>query len=249
MKNIKITINITTYLFFLISFFCGFFRETISIFFIVFVHEFGHVLAVKFFSYKLLKVEFYPFGGITKIDKPINSSLNKELVISVAGVLMQIILFFVFIICKGYIEHYEMLQTYNLTILFFNLLPIIPLDGSVFFHALLEKKFSYEKAFSYYKKISLLGLFLFLIYNIYFHIDNYYICLVLFSEFILLKKEEKYLIKRFYLERYLNKYPYKKIQNECFKNIHSLRKETLHFFLEDDRYIHEKEVLKSYFDT
>ena len=66
-------------------------------------------------------------------------------------------------------------------------------------------------------------------------------------QFILLKKEEKYYFKRFYLERYLKEYPYKKIENERVVDLKKLKKETLHFFWNKDKYVHEKEVLKEYF--
>ena len=94
MKNIKIKfkINLTTYIFFLIAFLCGYFKNVLYIFFIVFFHELGHIFFIKLFHHKIVKVEFYPFGGITTIDKPINSSINQELFISLGGVFFQLLL-------------------------------------------------------------------------------------------------------------------------------------------------------------
>ena len=240
MKNIKIKfkINLATYIFFLIAFLCGYFKNVLYIFFIVFFHELGHLLFIKLFRYRIVKVEFYPFGGITTVDKPINSSINKELFISLGGVFFQFLLGIFLLFHKN-----ELLSFYNQTILFFNLLPIIPLDGSVFLHAFFEKFFSYQKSFLLYQILSCVFFLLFLLYNIFFSIDNYFICLVLLVQFFLAEKRKKYFFHRFYLERFLYSFPYKKIENQNGEDISVLKKETRHFFYEKNHYITEQEKL------
>ena len=182
MKNIKIKfkINLTTYIFFLIAFLCGYFKNVLYIFFIVFFHELGHIFFIKLFHHKIVKVEFYPFGGIATVDKPINSSINQELFISLGGVFFQLLLGIFLLFQKN-----ELLSFYNQTIFFFNLLPIIPLDGSVFLHAFFEKFFSYQKSFLLYQILSFFFFILFFLYNIFFAIDNYFICLFLLIQFYL----------------------------------------------------------------
>ncbi len=250
MKNIKkkFKINITTYCFFLLAFLCGYFKNVIYIFLIVFLHELGHVLAIKFFKYKVIQVELFPFGGITKIDKPINSSINKEFIIAISGVTIQFILAIILIYFKP--NDYILINTYNNIILLFNLLPIIPLDGSIIMHTFLEKFFSYQKAFFFYQLISFSFFILFLIYNIFYPIDNYFICIVLLIQFLIVLKNKKYLLNRFYLERMLYSFPYKKIENNFDNNISSLKKETRHFFYQNNHYLSEKEMLsKSIFSS
>lgn len=245
MKNIKIKfkINLTTYIFFLIAFLCGYFKNVLYIFFIVFFHELGHIFFIKLFHHKIVKVEFYPFGGITTVDKPINSSINQELFISLGGVFFQLLLGIFLLFQKN-----ELLSFYNQTIFFFNLLPIIPLDGSVFLHAFFEKFFSYQKSFLLYQILSFFFFLLFFLYNIFFSIDNYFICLVLLVQFFLVEKRKKYFFQRFYLERFLHNFPYKKIQNQKGEDISVLKKETRHFFYEKNHYITEKEkIAKSFF--
>ena len=245
-------LDFSTLLFFLLSFCCGYFKQTLFVFLIVLWHEMGHVLAIYLSGYRFLKIELYPFGGITKVEKPINSSINKEILISLAGVFSQILLYGIFYLTFQIgtlsFSSYQFLIKSNTMILFFNLLPIVPLDGSIAIHSLLEKVFPFEKAFFWYEVISLLSFFLFCIGNYYYHFDNYFMCGVLCTQFILLKKEEKYYFKRFYLERYLKEYPYKKIENERVVDLKKLKKETLHFFWNKNKYVHEKEVLKEYFE-
>ena len=183
---------------------------------------------------------------MTKIDIPINSSINKEIIISLSGIFMQLILYpLAYVIFES--KTYQTFLLYNTTILLFNLLPIISLDGSVFFHSLFEKYFPYQKAFQCYKALSVACFLLFVYGNYKYKLDNYFICLVLFFQFLTLKKEEKYLIHRFYLERYLHTFPTKKIENHYQKNIKVLKKETTHFFYDQDSFKNEKEVLKEKF--
>lgn len=253
MKNIKakFKINLATYFFFLISFLCGYFKNILFVFLIVLFHEIGHIFFIKIFRYKIVKVELYPFGGITEVDKPINSSINKELIISLGGILFQFLLYILIILSFKNswlsVQNFDLLLFYNKTLFLFNLLPIIPLDGSVFLHTFFEKYFSYQKSFHLYQIISLLAFFLFFFWNILFSIDNYFICIVLFIQFLLVQKKKKYYFHRFYLERYLYSFPYKKIINQKSADISVLKKETRHFFYEKNHYVTEKEKISEYF--
>ncbi len=253
MMNIlnKFHLDITTYLFLLISFCCGYFKAVFLIFLIVIVHEMGHFLLFRFYSYSVIRVDIYPFGGITRVDKPINTPIKREILIALGGVGMQVFLqlcFFLLFKCQ-LIQNatYFLFSKYNTLILLFNLLPIIPLDGSVLMHSFFEIFFSFECSFFWYKVISCSAFLLFFFYNFFTSTHNYFICMVLICQYFSLQKQEKYMKERFYLERYLYSFPYKKIQNEKTKNIKVLKKETLHFFLENGKFLHEKDFLKEKF--
>jgi len=244
----KFKIHIITYCFFLLAFLCGYFKYTIYIFLIVFLHELGHVFTILYFHYDILKVEFYPFGGITKIDKPLNSSIKEEFIIASAGIIMQCVLAMILFLCQNKIRDYEIIQFYNMSILIFNFLPIIPLDGSVMLHTFCEKILPYEKAWKIYQWISCAIFLLFLLFNIFFAFHNYFICVVLVGQFFVVKKQEKYYIYRFYLERYLYSYPYLKIENHKDSNYHVLKRSVHHYFWHDTFYVDEKEVLRPLFE-
>ena len=95
MKNIlnKFNINIFTYLYFLVCLSCGYIRNVLIIFFICLIHEMGHIFFIKLFKYKVISIDIYPFGGYTKIDKMINTSINKDILISLGGIIFQSILY------------------------------------------------------------------------------------------------------------------------------------------------------------
>lgn len=248
MKSIssKFRIDITTYVFFLIAFLSGMFKRVLYLFFIVCFHEMGHVFFIKLCKYKVLEVVIFPFGGITKVDHKINESIKKEMVISMGGVLFQAIL-------EGIISFIsfadkDLFLFYNHTIMLFNMIPIIPLDGSVFFHLVLESFFSFEESLRFYEVVSVISLVAFIIYNYVCLVENYFICMVLLVQFILYLKQKKYYIKRFYLERYLGDFPYKQIKNEVGSNYHTLKKNTRHYFYNGKKYETEREILAKVFD-
>ena len=133
---------------------------------------------------------------------------------------------------------------YNLILLLFNLIPIIPLDGNNIIHLLLEKYFSFK--FSYYLNffLSFILLFLFLIINYIFNIDNYFIISFLLYKMVEYIKNYKYINNRFLLERYLYDLDYKKIDNHTY-DVKDLKKEVLHFFKEENRYIKENKKIEN----
>ena len=152
MKIIKV--NPLTLYFLLLLFLCGFIKIGLIIFFIVIFHELGHVFFIKLFKYKIIDITIYPFGGIIKTDKDINTPPNKELLISSGGIIAQIILFIIIYFLPINILTKEIFYKYNLSIMLFNILPIIPLDGSIIINSLLNKVLSYKISYYLYIIIS-----------------------------------------------------------------------------------------------
>jgi len=244
----KFKISYYTYLFILICMLCGYIKNIIIIFSICIFHELGHILFIKIFKYEIINIELLPFGGFTTIDKKINTNINKDILISFGGIIFQLILFIILIIFKNNINiiTYKLIYKYNLILMIFNLIPIIPLDGNNILHLLLEKIFSYKISYYLNFYISLLLLILFFIYNYIYKLDNYFIISFLLYKLIMYIKNFKYHKNRFYLERILYDIEYNKIDNNT-KNIESLRKNVLHYFKNDNKYINEKDMIKEYY--
>ena len=230
----KWQISSYTYFYFLVAFLCGYFRQTITIFIIIIVHELGHLFWIRYFAYEVVKVKIYPFGGLTTINKPINSPLWDDVLISLGGVMAQLILFLI----------WPFSRFYNLAIMFFNLLPIYPLDGYRLLETLLGYKYPYVKTLKYATIISFVSMILFLFKQSYNLIGPF-----LIVEFILLIKSKHYLQEKFFLERYLYNFPYHKIESHQLINKNLLKRNTLHFFWYQQNYLHEKKVLKNYYNN
>ena len=251
MKNIWHLFNIHTSTYFLIlSFlFTGYIKNIILIYVIVFFHELGHIFIIKLLGYKIIRVDIYPSGGITRIDKKINTKLSHDILIASFGLVFQILLtfLFTFFASLSYIRSstYEMFLTYNTTIFVFNLLPIIPLDGYKLLRCIWEILFPYKKAFQISFVVSLISVLLFLTYHQIFSLNNYLIVTFLIYKMITEFKNFKYQNERFLLERYLHDFPYHKIKNEKKLDLALLKKDTYHYFKKDHTYVSEKRVLKN----
>ncbi len=159
------------------------------------------------------------------------------------GPLTQIL--FVAIIQYFKIDVPSYFYTYHFYILFFNLLPIVPLDGGKLLQLLFCFFFSYYQSlqksfyFSYF-------FFLILVFTS-FQKNLILVLIFLLLGFKLLKEMNQgdYLFQKFLLERYLYNYSFSKIK--IVKQIKEMKRENTHYFIVNHQWITEKEKLKEYF--
>ncbi len=255
MMNIlkKFKINIATYFLILTFLFTGLIKNIILIYLIVIVHELGHILIIKILKYKIIKVEIYPMGGVTLIDKKVNTKISHELLIASFGVIMQFILglFFNFFIKYNLITYnaYFLFNNYNKTIIFFNLIPIIPLDGYHILNSLGEIFLPFKYAFRFSFIISLISLVVFIFSNGIFSLNNYLIWSFLIFKIYQEYKNFKFRHLKFLLERFINDLPYKKIKYNRNINLNLLKKDTYHYFKNNGYIYSEKKILAKKFDN
>ncbi len=255
MKSIKklFNIHISTYLLILSFLFTGLIKNIILIYFIVVFHELGHVLIIKFLGYKIISLDIYPYGGVTKIDKKINTKLSHDFFIAGFGIIFQLGLYLIFYLLYNYAiirnNTYELFLTYNTTILIFNLLPIIPLDGYKMLRCFLELIWPFKKAFYLSMFLNVIFVLGFITYNHLFSLNNYLIVSFLIYKIVDEFRNFKYQNFRFQLERYLSDFPYSKIKNEKKLDLSLLKKDTYHYFKKGDTYVSEKKLLKKKYFT
>ena len=253
-KNIfpKIKIHEATYFLLALFLFTGHIKNIIIIFAIVIFHELGHIFFLKHYHYKITGIEILPFGGLTKTLKYINTPIIHDIFIYFGGVFFQTIFYLiVFSIFHHNFIHestYHMFIKYNTTILIFNLLPIRPLDGGEILRLFLEKYLPFSKAQLIANISSLIFLVLFFLTNITFNLNNYLICSFLLVKLCNLIKNQKLIENKFYVERLLYTFPYRKIQNEKSKKLQVLKKDTWHYFQNGQSVISEKKLLQEKFD-
>lgn len=237
--TIHIKFDNTFYMFSLLILLSGMFKEFTFVFILIFFHELGHALTGILLGFKLDKIIIYPYGGLTKFNNLENINLNKELIMLIMGPICQIITYII-LITKF---KYPYIKVYHYSILIFNLLPILSLDGGKLLNIILNKFFSYLKSFyiSVFTSIFvIIGLIIYCI--VYYNNLN----LLLISLFLLFKlylsyKNIKYSYQRFLLERYLYNFDFKK--RKVSKNIYNFYKESYHYI----DFLNEKEYLKKYF--
>ncbi len=226
------------------------FHYIITILVIILIHEFGHAYVAFLLGYKIDEVLLLPFGGITKIDKKINTPLKDEIKIAWAGVLSQsIILLLTFVLFKINIineKYYIVFKTYNILIIIFNLIPIVPLDGYIIIKSMLEKVFNIKTSFIISNVLSLLLLLLFLGLNYLKGLNNYIIISFLMYKVVLEVKDYNKTYNKFVLERYLYDFNFKKIK--VVKKMNAFFKDCYHILVLDNKRIDEKHFLTKMFD-
>lgn len=199
MTNIstKFKINNTVYILILLALLSGYIKHVTIIMLIIISHELGHVFFCLLFHISIDHIEIYPFGGITYINKHIHERIYKDIIISLGGIIFQIFLYYIFNIIYNYniivYTTYHLFIKYNLNIIIFNLLPIIPLDGSKFILSILTKFFPYKRSYTLMILISIISLIIFIIYNFIYRINDIIIYLFLIIKLIEIIKTYKYL--------------------------------------------------------
>lgn len=246
MKLIKL--DLSTYLYIILFFLCGNYKKILIILFITITHEMGHYLLFRLYKIKVLSIKIYPFGGIITTNKLLNFSPNKELIIALGGIFVQLILYlvfyflFIFNLINNY-TYYLFIQI-NTSLIFFNLLPIYPLDGHIILNSILNKFISFNRAYNITIISSFIFLIIFIIYND-FKINNILIISFIIYKLYTLILNLKYIKNKFLLERCIYELPYDKIvYNKKFnKDLFMINK--LHYF----NFINEKKYLNNYFHS
>ena len=242
MKNI-FKIHPLYYIVALICIITGLFKDYIYVTMLIFIHESGHFIAALHYKWNIEKVIILPFGGITIFNELLNKSLKEEFVILILGPIFQIL--FYFILCILNIKT-NLITIYHYSLLLFNILPIIPLDGSKLLNIILNKiiSFKYSHLISIY--ISIITIILVIIEGIK---NNLFILLfMLFLSFKIITeiKLHKYIFNKFLFERYNYNLRFKRIKKINGINLNKMKREYKHLFY-NNRYYSEREVLDNYF--
>lgn len=231
-------------LFYLSAFICiisGLFKDFYYITLIIIIHELGHIITSIYYKWKIEKIVILPFGGITIFNEYINRPIKEELLIAISGPLVQMLIF-------SLSSNLKILH-YHYFLLFFNLLPIIPLDGSKIFNLILNKVFSFKKSYQYTIIVSILSILSILLL----FLNKLSLIWIIVISFLIFKivleiKNYKYLINRFLFERYLYNFKFKK---NCIINgldVFEIKRDYKHLFLNKKHYYTEREILRQMFD-
>lgn len=244
----KIKIDSSLYFLLLIGMLCGYIKDVFIVFSIVLMHEFGHVIFFRIFNIDIDRIVIYITGGICYVNKKINTRILYDFFINIAGILMQVILFLVvfYLWVKGYVVSttYNMFKTYNFSIMLFNLLPIIPLDGSKIVLNIYSNFFSFMVAYRMMIFTSVIFFFLFLVFNVVMGVNGVMICGFMLVQTIAVIKEYKYVINKFYLERIIYDNYYGSIVNDV--DIREMKIGKYYYFYKNGRYYNEKDFLNGY---
>lgn len=250
-KSQKLKFHPTYYILALGFILSGYYLNFITFTTLIIIHEFGHVLAAILCKVKVKQIIIYPYGGKTIIETYLNRCIHQEIFIASFGVITQF--FFYLILNKLYqfclIREYTMnlFTLYNSQIIFFNLLPIYPLDGGKILSSCLNLFIPYQQANHLTILISLLNIFSISIMHIYkYNYSNIMIFLLLAYYLYQFYQKRKILYHKFLLERYLYQIKFPKIK--IVKDIHHFYLNKSHILKKEDKFLEERKVLNDFFN-
>lgn len=215
---------------------------------IIFIHELGHFLSAKMFKWKVDKIYFYPYGGFTKFNDDLNKPKKEELIIMIMGPLFQII-YFLLVINLLSMKDASLFRNYHYSILFFNLLPIYPLDGGKLLNIVFNYFCSFRNSFKYTILFSysciLFSLFVLFVNKIYISLSLLLVILLVICKLTEEWKKERFYFNKFLLERYINDYKFSKIK--VISSINQMSRDCKHVVFKKGKTSTEKEELAKYF--
>ena len=126
----------------------GFQGKIFIAFLLVFLHELVHYLTARILGYGKGKISFIFIGLVLKMESLNDVTPREEIIISMAGPLVNLILAVVFMFlwkAEGGIELYKTLFYSNLTLGVLNLIPAYPLDGGRVLRGVLACNMNFKK--------------------------------------------------------------------------------------------------------
>lgn len=242
---LDIKLDKTTIIFLYIILFCGLFKNIVILGLLIILHELGHALMGIFLKWKVKRIDIYPYGGNTCFTNIINKPLLEEILVLVSGPTAQIISY---IILSNIMKNSDVsiLKTYHYALLFFNLLPIYPLDGGRLILIIIS---FFKPYFMAFKSIILWSIIL----SIFFILFSFYcnklsisiMFLIVFIKCFNYYKKRDLMYNNFLLDRYLNDYKFNK--RKVIDNPKLFYKDNYHIIKRNSSYITEKCYLKVLF--
>lgn len=238
MKKITFNVHILFYIVAIICFFTGHFKDFILFMSIILIHELGHIFAALIFKWRIENVTILPFGGIIMFKENIDKPLIEEFVISINGIIFQLI-FCLFV-------NSPKITNYSNLILIFNLFPMFPLDGSKILNCIFNRFLSFKLSHMLSVIIAFIVFILIIIFSR-FNLVLYIILFFIFIEIIKECRKHKFYFNKFLLERYLYNHKFKKYK--AITKINQMKKQTQHIFKINNKYYTEYEIIRKMFDN
>lgn len=128
----------------------GVLAEAALLFAVALAHELAHVAAARLCGLEVAEVELFPFGGVARLEGPLELDPAAEAKVALAGPLANALAAGALLALKGWeampCELARRLLEANLLIGGFNLIPALPLDGGRVYRAWLSERAGFLRA-------------------------------------------------------------------------------------------------------
>ncbi|MBX4258908.1 M50 family metallopeptidase [Clostridium estertheticum] len=126
----------------------GFKGKLVISFVFVFLHELMHYLTARILGFSGFDIEILPVGAVLKLKDLDEANAKEDLIISLSGPLLNLLLAFIFYILFIIFKrpYFDLICNSNLAIGIFNLIPAFPLDGGRVLRDILSFNNIYRRA-------------------------------------------------------------------------------------------------------
>ena len=167
----------------------------------ILIHECGHLFVASILGWELDELKFTGLGGVLKFKNDLTKPPIQNFFVAIAGIFFNF-LFYLFLIITNAPE--SLINT-QITIIFFNLLPIVPLDGSKILKSFLCTIFPYKKSLRILTYTNIAFLVILIMGTFVFRFEQYLIVLFILSLSVKKYNEQiEYLNERFLLQTRIN---------------------------------------------
>lgn len=131
----------------------------VAVFACVVLHEFGHIAAARYYGIRTPDITLLPIGGVAQLER-MPDQPRQELVVAIAGPLVNVAIAAVIVLVLGYgigaeqlmqiedprIDFFARLAGVNVFLVLFNLIPAFPMDGGRVLRAVLAMRMPWARA-------------------------------------------------------------------------------------------------------
>lgn len=176
LRKTTLKIDILTFLFAAIGWIWAGGREVTVLAASLSIHELAHLAAAKVLCIDVGQIRLTPFGGMARIDNPYVIPPMRLFAMAAAGPLANLILIMVIASLNSWLGLHAttaaLLIRINATLMLFNLVPVLPLDGGRMLYAVLSLIMPRAKAVNaaiWLGRLFSLLLILFAAYGVFLH--------------------------------------------------------------------------------
>ncbi|MBS4537169.1 hypothetical protein GOQ27_01770 [Clostridium sp. D2Q-11] len=171
-------------------YFNGYIYEFTILFFILLIHETGHFVTALINKVKIREFNIFPLGAIIKFEYPLGIDPVKEIMISLAGPMCNVVLLFFSYLLVVVFPDSELINLFieiNILLFAINILPILPLDGGRVVRGILYMQGGFKFSIKYTSIIGKFTLTLLFCIGLFFTKDIFEVIVLVLLVFYLLK--------------------------------------------------------------
>lgn len=142
----RIKLNVFFILFLFAGYYWGRLTEISVLFASVLLHELGHVFAAHRMHIRVEEIELFPFGSVAKMEDITKYGGFVEALIAASGPAVSGVLALLLHFISTDKDIIVQCAKYNMILCFFNLLPVLPMDGGRILRNFLLHIMGYKKA-------------------------------------------------------------------------------------------------------